>query len=174
MIQHRGGEMSETYASIADHLPTNVKRQLYAGDMKMPDDATAQRYKKSYQKMIEFVGRMYKAGIPLVAGTDAMPGFTLHSELEDYVKAGLTPAQALQVATWNGAKYSRTLSERGTITVGKLADLVLIDGDPTKNISDIRKVALVITQGKLLYPKEIDQALGIEPFFTDAPKLRAL
>ena len=73
-------------------------------------------------KMIDFTGRMYKAGIPLVAGTDGLAGFTLQRELEVYVQAGLTPAQALQVATYNGAKYARVLDDRGVIMQGKRAD----------------------------------------------------
>ena len=132
--------------------------------MNIPDDATAARYDKSYAKMVEFVGRMYKAGVPIVAGTDDIAGFTLQRELELYVQAGLTPAQALQVATWNGAKYSRTLEDRGSITPGKRADLVLVDGDPTTNIADIRKVALVIKGDTAYYPSEIHEALGIKPF----------
>jgi imidazolonepropionase-like amidohydrolase len=84
--------------------------------------------------------------------------------LELYVKAGLTPSQVLQIATWNGAKYTRTLEDRGSISVGKRADMVLVDGDPTANIADIRKVALVIKQGKAYYPSELDTALGIKPF----------
>jgi imidazolonepropionase-like amidohydrolase len=56
------------------------------------------------------------------------------------------------------------LEDRGSISAGKRADLVLIDGDPTANIADIRKVALVIKQGKAYYPSELDAALGIKPF----------
>ena len=104
--------------------------------------------------------------MPILAGTDGTPGFTLQRELELYVKAGLTPAQALQVATWNGAKYSRTLGERGSIAVGKRADLVLVDGDPTRDIADIRKVALVIKNGNAYYPADIYEAFGIQPFAT--------
>jgi imidazolonepropionase-like amidohydrolase len=114
--------------------------------------------------MVEFTGRMYKAGIPLVAGTDALAGFTLQHELELYVQAGLTPAQALQVATYNGAKYSRVLDDRGVVMQGKRADIILVDGDPTANISDIRKVALVVKGDRAYYPNEIDEALGIKPF----------
>ena len=163
-IRQRPGDLSKAYAAVADHLPPDVQRGLRVAEMKIPDDATAARYEKSYAKMIEFVGRMYKAGIPLVAGTDATPGFTLQRELELYVQAGLTPAQALQVATWNGAKYARVLDDRGSVAVGKRADLILVDGDPTTNISDIRKVALVLKDGNAYYPSEIDTALGIKPF----------
>jgi imidazolonepropionase-like amidohydrolase len=80
------------------------------------------------------------------------------------VQAGLTPAQVLQVATYNGAKYARVLDDRGVIMQGKRADLVLCDGDPTKNISDIRKMVLVIKDGVAYYPSEIHEALGIKPF----------
>ena len=173
-IRQRDGQMSAAYAAVADHLPLDLQRGLRVGSMNIPDDATAARYEKSYEKMVEFVGRMYKAGIPLVAGTDALPGFTLQRELELYVQAGMTPAQVLQIATRNGAKYTRTSNDRGSITPGKLADLVLYDGDPTTNIGDIRKVALVITQGKLISPGEVDTALGIKPFVENAPTLKTL
>ncbi|HEY0502076.1 MAG TPA: amidohydrolase family protein [Lysobacter sp.] len=163
-LHQREGEMSPIVADVADHLPPDIQRGRRAAEMNIPDDATAAKYNRSYAKMVDFVGRAYKAGVPLVAGTDEMVGFTLQRELELYVKAGLTPSQALQVATWNGAKYSRTLPERGSVTPGKRSDLVLIDGDPTQNIADIRKVALVLKGATAYYPEEIHEALGIKPF----------
>ena len=78
----------------------------------------------------------------------------------------MTPARALQGATWNGAKYSRVLDDRGAIAVGKRADLILVDGDPVADISDIRKVALVITGTTAYYPSDIHEALGVQPFAT--------
>lgn len=173
-LKQRDGDMAEPYAAVADHMPPDIKRSFSVGQMNIPDDATAKVHLESYNKMIEFVGIMYRAGIPLVAGTDALSGFTLQAELELYVKAGLTPAQALQVATKNGAKYTKTSNERGSIVAGKLADLVLVDGDPTVNISDIRKVALVITRDKLIYPAEIDKELGIQPFVQNPPVMKDL
>ncbi|NUS39615.1 MAG: amidohydrolase family protein [Lysobacter sp.] len=163
-LRQRAGELSQAYAAVADHMPPDVQRGLRVAEMDIPDDATAARYEKSYEKMVDFTGRMYRAGVPLVAGTDALPGFTLQRELELYVQAGLTPSQALQVATWNGARYARVLDDRGSVTQGKRADLVLFDGDPTKDIADIRKVALVLKDGDAYYPSEIDTALGIRPF----------
>ncbi len=170
-LRQRDGEVPQSYAAVFEHLPVDVQRARRVGAMKIPDAATAARYEKSYAKLIEFVGRLYQAGIPIVAGTDGLPGFTLQRELELYVQAGLTPSQALQVATWNGAKYTRTLADRGSIAPGKLADLVLFDGDPTTNIGDVRKVALVITQGKVVSPAEIDKELGIAPFVTVGPRV---
>jgi imidazolonepropionase-like amidohydrolase len=142
--------------------------------MKIPDAVVQKRYEKSFARMVEFVGRLYKAGVPIVAGTDDLAGFTLWSELEFLVKAGLTPAQAIQVGTRNGARYTRTSHERGSIEKGKLADLVLVDGDPSKNIGDIQKVAAVITRGKIIYPQEVDKALGIKPFVSAAPAVKPL
>jgi imidazolonepropionase-like amidohydrolase len=173
-LKQKDGDLNTPFAPIAEHMPPDVKRGFYVGSMKIADAATLARYEKSYAKMVEFVGILYKAGVPIVAGTDEMAGFTLHAELEMLVKAGLTPAQALQVATRNGARYTRTSVDRGSIVAGKLADLVLVDGDPTKTIGDIRKVAAVITRGYLVYPHEIDKELGIVPFVKDAPQLKAL
>ena len=80
--------------------------------------------------------------------------------------------QALQVATRNGALYSGVSTDRGSIAVGRLADLVLVDGDPSADIADIRKVALLITQGQLISPSRVYQALGVAPFVKDEPLLR--
>lgn len=163
-IRQKDGDLSQAFAAVADHVPPDVQRNWHVGTMKIADEATRARYEKSYAKMIEFVGRMYRAGIPIVAGTDQVPGFTLQRELELYVQAGITPAQVLQIATWNGAKYARVLDDRGVILQGRRADLILVDGDPTKNIADIRKVALVVKGDRAYYPSEIDEALGIKPF----------
>ena len=173
-MKQKDGDMNTPFAPIADHMPPDVKRGFYVGTMKIADSATLARYEKSYAKMVEFVGILYRAGVPIVAGTDEMAGFTLQAELETLVKAGLTPAQAIQVATSNGARYTRTSNDRGSVVAGKLADLVLVDGDPTRDIADIRKVAAVITRGYLVYPHEIDKELGIVPFVKDAPVLKAL
>jgi hypothetical protein len=163
-VRQMDGVMSQEFAAVADHVPPDVRRGFLSAQMKIPDEKTHQRYEKSYAKMIEFVGRMYQAGIPIVAGTDDIPGFTLQRELELYVEAGLTPSQVLQIATYNGAKYSRVLDDRGVISPGRRADLILVDGDPTRNISDIRKVALVIKGEAAYYPAEVLEAMGVKPF----------
>jgi hypothetical protein len=171
-IRQRDGEISKPYAAISNHMPLEIQRSLRAGSMKIPDEATFNRYNKSYEKMVAFVGMMYHAGVPLVAGTDALAGFTVHSELELYVQAGLTPAQALQVATLNGAKFSRLENSHGQIKPGYVADLVLVDGDPTTNIADLRKVALVFTQGGVISPTQVFEMMGIKPFVTAVPEVK--
>ena len=80
------------------------------------------------------------------------------------MQAGIPAAQALKIATWNGAKHSDRLGEIGSIERGKRADLVLVDGDPVADIRAIRRVALVIQGDKALSPAALYQAMGILPF----------
>jgi hypothetical protein len=163
MFIQRQGEMNPTYAAIASHLPAAHQRRLRTNSMNVTE-ANVERYRKSYSKMVEFVGVMHRAGIPIVAGTDDIAGFTLHRELELYVQGGIPAGEALRIATWNGAKYTRTLDRLGSITPGKLADLILVEGDPTQDISAIRHINLVMKEGVVYYPAEIYEATGIKPF----------
>ncbi len=169
-LRQRDGELSAAYAAIADHLPVTLQRSLVSGGMQIPNERVHALYNQSYSRMIQFVGQMHRAGIPLVAGTDAIAGFTLQRELELYVQAGISAPEVLRIATWNGAKYSRMLADRGSIDVGKLADLVLIEGDPTQDITAIRTVALVITRGRSIEPTAVFREFGIKPFVTNPPR----
>jgi imidazolonepropionase-like amidohydrolase len=109
------------------------------------------------------IGMMYRAGIPIEDGTDEMPGFSLHRELEIDVEAGLPPARVLQDATLNAARIMSMDDELGSIVPGKLADLDLIAGDPIENIATVRNVMLTVKDGNLYNPAELDAALGIAP-----------
>ena len=109
------------------------------------------------------VGLMYRAGVPILAGTDAMnpqcfPGFGIHDELALLVDAGLSPLAALQAATRNAAEFMGQLDRRGTIEVGKAADLVLLDKDPLADIHNTRSIQAVVLSGKL-YPRETLDAM---------------
>ena len=148
-LRQRAGEMSQAYAAVAPHMPPDIQRGLRSAEMKIPDDATAERYNRSYAKMIEFVGRMHRAGVPIVPGTDAIPGFTLQRELELYVQAGMTPGEALQSATWTSAKVARVLDDRGSIEVGKRADLVITHSNPLDKIENTIDTAYVMVNGRL-------------------------
>ena len=171
-MAYRQGEVNPPFAPVIDHLPAAVQRLQHTNTLNVTADNAA-RYKASYDKMVEFAGVLHRAGVPLVAGTDDTPGFTLHGELELYAKAGIPPAEVLRIATWNGAKYTRTLDRLGSIAPGKLADLILVDGDPTVNISDIRRVALVMKEGVVYNPAEVYPELGVKPFAPPVPVTRA-
>lgn len=159
----RQGQPSPSYAMVAANLPAVVQRSYLSAEVDM-DDAKARRWGASWKVMMDLLRRMHAAGIPLVAGTDATAGFAFQRELELYVQAGIPAAQALKIATWNGAKYSDRLGEIGSIERGKRADLLLVDGDPVADIRAIRRVALVIQGDKALSPAALYQAMGILPF----------
>lgn len=168
MFLQRQGEMSPSFAAIAANVPVGLQREWRTNSMNVTDK-NAVAYRESWERVLQFVGRMYRAGIPFVAGTDEIAGFTLHRELELYVQAGLTPSEALQVATWNGAKYTGLLDQLGSIERGKKADLILIDGDPTQDISAIRRISLVMKEGVVFYPAEVYEAAGVKRF-VEPPK----
>jgi imidazolonepropionase-like amidohydrolase len=103
---------------------------------------------------------IYDAGIPVLAGTDtSVPGVLLgvssQTELVLMVEAGLTPAEALRAATINAAKFLGREKEQGTVEAGKLADLVILDGDPLADIRNIRKTHRVIKGGVIYDPAQL-------------------
>jgi imidazolonepropionase-like amidohydrolase len=135
---------------------------MLAGGLQVPEGMD-DTYRKSAANMIKLVGILYKAGIPIEAGTDGLAGFTLHRELELDVRSGIPPAEVLKLATLGAARIMKKDGELGSIAPGKLADLVLIDGNPAANISDVRKTALVMKDGVLYKPAELYAELGIQP-----------
>ena len=161
-ILSRPTEIPVTYAPIFRRLPTQVRRSMLSGGLPVPDgmDAT---FKQSFANMVKLVGLLYKAGIPIEAGTDSLAGFTLHRELELDVQAGIPPTEVLKLATLGAARIMKKDAELGSIAPGKLADLVLINGNPATSISDVRKTALVMKDGVLYHPAELYAELGIQP-----------
>ncbi len=162
MFVDRPGKMSVSFAAIADRLPPQVRRGFLAGGLPVPEGKDA-LYRESQLATLKMTKLLYDAGITIVAGTDDLPGFTLHRELELYVKAGISPPDVLRIATLGAARVARKDQELGSITPGKLADLVLVDGDPAKRISDVRHTALVIKDGVLYEPAALYKALGVKP-----------
>src|SRR4029077_2443339 len=125
------------FAPILARLPAQVQRGAYSGGLPVTSE-NDQLYKDSYAAMLRMTKRMYDAGIPILAGTDALAGLMLHRELELEVKAGVPPAKALQIATFHAAGVLKRAKDLGSIAPGKLADLVLVEGNPAEKISDIR------------------------------------
>ncbi len=156
------GQISPGFLPVASRLPAQVRRNLLTAGM-TPPPGMEDTYKKSFAKMLEFAGLLYRSGLSIEAGTDNTAGFALHRELELDVQAGIPANVVLQNATLNAAKIMSMDKDLGSVTAGKLADMVLIDGDPTKNISDIRKTALVIKDGVIYKPEELYVELGVKP-----------
>jgi imidazolonepropionase-like amidohydrolase len=117
-----------------------------------------------FDKELAIVGELHRRGITVVAGTDiTVPGHSLHREIELFVRAGFTPMEALQAATSVPARVMHLDGEVGTIAPGKRADLVLVAGNPLVDIRDIRKVAGVVTRGRLLDPTALWKLAGFTP-----------
>jgi imidazolonepropionase-like amidohydrolase len=124
---------------------------------------------ESARRMIELRRKLLKAlqagGAGLLLGSDApqmynVPGFSTHRELEALVAAGLTPYQALETGTRNVAVFFETLQETGTVEQGKRADLVLLEGDPLKDIRNTTKRSGVMLRGRWMPQAEIDAKLS--------------
>ncbi len=128
------------------------------------DEAELNAEARIYQRQLALVRDMQRAGVGILAGTDmgnpyCFPGSGLHDELELMVEAGLTPMQALQTATLNPARYLGRDDEVGSIGVGKLADLVLLDADPLVDIGNVRQIRAVVVGGRILDRPQLDQLL---------------
>jgi imidazolonepropionase-like amidohydrolase len=158
----RPGEVPVGMSAVFGRMPTQVRRGMLGGGLPVPEGMDA-RYRESFAKMVKLVGLLYKAGIPIEAGTDSLAGFALHRELELDVQAGIPPAEVLKLATLGAARIMKKDAELGSIAAGKLADMVMIDGNPVANISDVRKTALVIKDGIVYKPGELYAELGIQP-----------
>lgn len=118
-----------------------------------------------YERMLSMTHTMHRAGVKILAGTDTpntycFPGFSVHDELELFVKAGLTPLEALQTATVNPALYLNLSHSLGTVEKGKLADLVLLDANPLETIGNTRKIAAVVANGKYLPRESLEKILA--------------
>jgi hypothetical protein len=123
--------------------------------------STAPNFKPRFEAMRATVKMLYDKGVTIVAGTDmGFPGYSVARELELYVDAGLTPLQAIKTATIVPAKVMRIDNKTGSIAVNKNADLVIIDGNPTENIRNIRNVKWVVKDGEVYDPRELHRLAG--------------
>ncbi|GAB5550508.1 MAG: hypothetical protein Sapg2KO_00990 [Saprospiraceae bacterium] len=157
------GEPSPTYTSIIKRLPLMDQRGYYSGGLQKEGDQVA-RYKASFEKMLDVIADLYNKGVGIVPGTDGLPGFLYHRELELYERAGIPAAEVLQLATIKSAEITGVADDFGSIEVGKQADLILVDGNPLENISDIRKVEWTMKGAYFYDAKELYEAMGIGHF----------
>ena len=146
-----------------DRLPIQVKRGFYSVGLPIPEGKEKQ-FKDSFDKLLEMIKVLHENGVTIVPGTDALLGFGLHKELENYVKAGIPNSEVLRMATIISAQVTGHADRLGSIEVGKLADVILIDGNPLEDMSDIRRVELTIKNGNIYDARTLYKAIGTKHF----------
>jgi imidazolonepropionase-like amidohydrolase len=151
----RQGDWQDALARV----PTEVRRD-WAVSAEQLATSPSEEFTRFAEWSLFLVERMHAAGVPVGAGTDtpillAVPGFSLHSELEFLVRAGLSPLQALEAATVRPAEFFSLQHKMGTVDVGRVADLVLLDGDPLENIANTRLVSAVVTKGRFMTANDL-------------------
>lgn len=159
---HSTAEALESFQPVTAHLPATFVQFRVAGwGSAGIDTATAHA---RLARTLATIGAVYNAGVPIVAGTDeGVPGFSVYRELELYVRAGMTPMDALRSATAVPAKAMRLDRELGTIEPGKRADLLILDANPLDDISNIRRVRSVMSNGVLYDPASFWRMAGFTP-----------
>ncbi|HLK27264.1 MAG TPA: amidohydrolase family protein [Puia sp.] len=155
------GKPSPVYIPILNYLPAEVKRSAMSGGF-IGDDSQIETYKKSFDVMKKMIKELYDNKITVVSGTD---GGIVQHELEMYSDLGIPNADVLKMATIAPAKLTGKDKLLGSIEEGKIANMILIDGNPLKNMMDIRNVFLTIKEGKIYSPKDIYAAYGWKYYY---------
>ena len=160
-----GTSISPEYSPYADIAPPAVARGWKIGGYPLFGGLTRADFRKSFDKMVGLVTRLHQAGVRIVAGTDGY-GLELVRELELYRTAGLSNAEALQTATIVPARMTGMDDRVGSIARGKTADIVLVDGDVSKDLGNLRHVETVFLDGYRLDGDALREASG----FSGRPK----
>ena len=156
------GEMSPILAPVAGRVPFAVLRTMTATRLPAPEEKR-ERYQAAFRNVMAMLRAVYEMGIPIVAGTDGVAGFTLQRELENYVAAGIPAPEVLKIATLGAARVTKHDKDLGTVAPGKLADFILVDGDPVAQIGDIRRVVLTVKDGVVYKTADLWKVVGVKP-----------
>ncbi|HEY1957319.1 MAG TPA: amidohydrolase family protein [Polyangiaceae bacterium] len=143
-------------------LPVQTQRQFLLGGLPLDGDKL-KTYRASYEKCLEMVKLLHDAHVPEVAGTDSMAGVMLDHELQLFVRAGISPADTLKMDTIDAARAMKVDKKTGSIAPGKVADLVVVDGDPLAKISDVEKVVSTMRGGVLYASEPVFASVGVKP-----------
>ncbi len=154
------GPLPPSYLPFAESLPPQFARGLRGGGLAPLADLPRPAMQAAFARAVALVGELHRRGIPVLAGSDGS-GFEIVRELELYVEAGFSPADAIAAATIVPARIMGLDRETGSIAVGKRAELVLVAGDPGRSIGDLRHVELVMRGGLLMRAEDLRRAAGL-------------
>jgi imidazolonepropionase-like amidohydrolase len=164
LMLSRAGEVQPGDQPYLEHMPIGYQRYRKRTFVPLDQPGDDVAYRKGFGTLLQVIKLLHDKGIPLLIGTDDTTGFTVHRELELYVKAGIPAAATLAIASLGAARYLDQQDELGSIEPGKRADFFLVPGDPAREIGAIRQVRLVSRGGTVYFPEEIYRELGIVPF----------
>ncbi len=154
------GEMPAAYAPFVGTMPPQLERSFRSSGFATNDEVSREQMRRTQAALSRLVTELHRRRITMVAGTDGL-GIELVRELELYVAAGFTPADALATATIVPSQLYGVGSETGSIRVGKRAELMLVEGDPSRNIGDLRNVVTVMRDGRLMQASDLRAAVGV-------------
>jgi imidazolonepropionase-like amidohydrolase len=156
------GKITPGLEALVARMPATVQRGFLAGGLPLSGDKHA-LYLRSWAKMLAMIKLVHDEGILEVAGTDTIAGLMLTHELALFVQAGISPAAALKMATLDAARALGVDKTTGSITPGKVADLVVIDGDPVARIDDITHVVTTMKAGTVFTSAPLYESVGVRP-----------
>ena len=162
LFTHEPGKLAPSLATAEGRLPPSVYRDNLQGSLAVPP-GWEERYAASAANVLKVVGALHASGVPIVAGTDAMAGFALQAELIAYQRAGISPPDILRLVTLGSAEVMGVADEVGRIQPGQRADLILVNGKPDEDMSDIVNVTWVMKAGEIIDPATLYRGMSIEP-----------
>lgn len=169
LMLSRSGQVQAGDAPYLDHVPIGYQRYRKRSFVTIKSPQDDADYQAGFKKVLEVLKLLDDRGVQLLPGTDDGAGFSNLRELEVYVAAGIPAGKALRLSTLDAEKYFGRDSQLGSIERGKLADFFLVDGDPTVDISTIRRNRMTMVGGVAYFPAEIYEHLSIRPFAAPPP-----
>lgn len=164
LMLSRAGETPAGDVDYLDHMPIGYQRYRKRSFVSLPNEQVDQEYQEGFQRVLDTIAMLHDAGIRILPGTDDGTGFTVHRELELYEKAGIPRSEVLKIASWGPVDYLGYGDELGSIEVGKLADFIIMPGNPLEDLRALKSLSMVVRDGEVFFPSEIYTALNIEPF----------
>ncbi len=154
------GKIIPGLENVVSRLPVQTQRQFLTGGLPLDGDKLT-TYRASYEKLLVMVKLLHDKGVTLVVGTDSLPGLMVHHELALFVRAGLTPAEAIKNDTIDAARAMKLEKKTGSIALGKAADLFVVDGDPLAHIEDLMKVQWAMRGGVVFMSDALYGTVGV-------------
>jgi imidazolonepropionase-like amidohydrolase len=155
------GKVTAGLEPMVGRLPVQTQRWFLTGGLPLEGDKL-KTYRASYDKLLAMVKLLHDAHVAVVAGTDSLDGLMLHHELALYVRAGITPADAIKMDTIEAARVMKLDAKTGSITAGKAADLFVVEGDPLAHIEELGNVVSTMRAGVVFPSAPLYESVGVK------------